>query len=41
MMGKTNKEASLELKKQNLSEETIKHLTPHKTFEGNRPSTSI
>lgn len=41
MMGKTHKEASLELKKQNLDEKTIKDLTPHKTFEGNRPSTSI
>jgi len=41
MMGKTDKEASAELKNQSLNENTIKILTPHKTFEGNRPSTSI
>ena len=41
MMGKTNKEARKELKNQNLDENMIKILTPHKTFEGNRPSTSI
>jgi len=41
MMGKTDKEAATELKNQGLDEETIKNLTPHKTFEGNRPSTSI
>jgi glucose-6-phosphate isomerase len=41
MMGKTNKEARKELKNQNLDQNMIKILTPHKTFEGNRPSTSI
>ena len=41
MMGKTNKEAEVELRNQNLDEKIIKTLTPHKTFEGNRPSTSI
>ena len=41
MMGKTDKEARAELKNQSLDENIIKILTPHKTFEGNRPSTSI
>jgi len=41
MMGKTDKEARAELKNQSLDEDRIKTLTPHKTFEGNRPSTSI
>ena len=41
MMGKTDKEVRAELRNQNLDENTIKNLTPHKTFEGNRPSTSI
>ena len=41
MMGKTNNEARAELKNQGLDENIIKTLTPHKTFEGNRPSTSI
>jgi glucose-6-phosphate isomerase len=41
MMGKTDAEARAELKNQSLDEDTIKTLTPHKTFEGNRPSTSI
>jgi len=41
MMGKTDKEARAELKNQSLDENIIKTLTPHKTFEGNRPSTSI
>jgi len=41
MMGKTDKEARTELKNQSLDEKIIKTLTPHKTFEGNRPSTSI
>jgi glucose-6-phosphate isomerase len=41
MMGKTDAEARAELKNQSLDEDKIKTLTPHKTFEGNRPSTSI
>jgi glucose-6-phosphate isomerase len=41
MMGKTDAEARAELKNQSLDEDAIKTLTPHKTFEGNRPSTSI
>ena len=41
MMGKTNKEARVELENQYLDEKIIKNLTPHKTFEGNRPSNSI
>jgi glucose-6-phosphate isomerase len=41
MMGKTDKEARVELENQYLDEKIIKNLTPHKTFEGNRPSTSI
>jgi len=41
MVGKTDKEARAELQNQSLDENTIKTLTPHKTFEGNRPSTSI
>lgn len=41
MKGKTQEEASEELKKANMSEEDIKKISPHKVFKGNRPSNSI
>lgn len=41
MRGKTKEEAEKELRLQNLSEEQIVQLTPHKTFSGNRPSNII
>jgi glucose-6-phosphate isomerase len=41
MKGKTADEAKAELTAQNVSAERVAELTPHKTFPGNRPSTSI
>ena len=41
MMGKTEEEASEELREQGKSEEEIKKLAPFKTFQGNRPTNSI
>jgi glucose-6-phosphate isomerase len=41
MNGKTAEEAAAELRKEGKSEEEIKRLTPHKVFEGNRPTNSI
>jgi glucose-6-phosphate isomerase len=41
MNGKTAKEASAELRKEGKSEEDIRCLSPHKVFEGNRPTNSI
>lgn len=41
MTGKTEEEAQSELGKQNLSEEEIAALLPHKVFDGNRPTNSI
>ena len=41
MRGKTAEEARRELEGQGLSEEKVAALTPHKTFPGNRPTTSI
>jgi len=41
MKGKTADEVVSELKKANLSEDELKSLTPHKVFEGNRPTNSI
>ena len=41
MRGKTAEEARWELEGQGLSEEKVAALTPHKTFPGNRPTTSI
>ena len=41
MNGKTAEEAAAELHKEGKSEEEIEHLTPHKVFEGNRPTNSI
>jgi glucose-6-phosphate isomerase len=41
MKGKTAEEARSELEGQGLSPERIAELVPHKTFTGNRPTTSI
>jgi glucose-6-phosphate isomerase len=41
MKGKNEEEALAELKQENLSDEEIKNLLPHKLFSGNRPSNSI
>ncbi len=41
MLGKTSDQARDELEKQGLSGDTLEQLLPHKTFEGNRPTTSI
>ena len=41
MLGKTTEQARAELEKQGLSDEALEQLLPHKTFEGNRPTTSI
>ena len=41
MQGKDESEVQNELKSQGLSAEYIKTLLPHKTFPGNRPTTSI
>ncbi|ESO10972.1 hypothetical protein HELRODRAFT_109256 [Helobdella robusta] len=41
MKGKTAEEARKELSQEGVPNETIKHLLPHKVFEGNRPSNSI
>ena len=41
MLGKTTDEARAELIKQGLSGDALEALLPHKTFEGNRPTTSI
>jgi glucose-6-phosphate isomerase len=41
MRGKTPDEARAELVAQNLPEERVRELVPHKTFPGNRPTTSI
>jgi len=41
MLGKTTEQARTELEKQGLSGEALETLLPHKTFEGNRPTTSI
>ncbi len=41
MTGKTELEAKTDLEKQNLSEEEIAALLPHKVFEGNKPTNSI
>ena len=41
MKGKTADEARAELEAQNLPAERVAELVPHKTFAGNRPSTSI
>jgi glucose-6-phosphate isomerase len=41
MLGKTTEQARAELEKQGLSGEALEQLLPHKTFEGNRPTTSI
>jgi glucose-6-phosphate isomerase len=41
MKGKTAEEAAIELRKEGKSEEEIRRLTPHKIFEGNRPTNSI
>ncbi len=41
MQGKNNQKAHAELVSQGFSEEEIKKLLPHKTFPGNRPTTSI
>ncbi len=41
MLGKTTEQARIELEKQGLSGEALETLLPHKTFEGNRPTTSI
>ena len=41
MMGKTQEEASTELRREGRSEEEIKFLAPSKTFTGNRPSNSF
>ena len=41
MRGKTPEEARAELEAQKLSPARVAELTPHKTFPGNRPTTSI
>jgi glucose-6-phosphate isomerase len=41
MNGKTAEDAADELRRQGNSEEEIRRLTPHKVFEGNRPTNSI
>ncbi|MBF0624534.1 MAG: glucose-6-phosphate isomerase [Magnetococcales bacterium] len=41
MMGKTAQEARTELETQGLSREEVDFLTPHKVFQGNRPTNSI
>jgi glucose-6-phosphate isomerase len=41
MNGKTEEEAAAELRREGKSEEDIRRLTPHKVFEGNRPTNSI
>jgi glucose-6-phosphate isomerase len=41
MRGKTPEEARAELEAQHLPPERVAELTPHKTFPGNRPTTSI
>lgn len=41
MNGKSKDEVITELKAQNISEENIKKLTPFKTFEGNKPTTTL
>jgi glucose-6-phosphate isomerase len=41
MLGKTKQEARAELEAQNLTGEALENLLPHKTFEGNRPTSSI
>jgi glucose-6-phosphate isomerase len=41
MNGKTAEEAAAELRREGGSEEDIRRLTPHKVFEGNRPTNSI
>ena len=41
MNGKTKGEVVAELKKQGKSDEEIAKLTPHKVFEGNKPTNSI
>ncbi len=39
--GKTESEVRAELQKRGLSGETLEALTPHRVFEGNRPTTSL
>ena len=41
MNGKTTEEASAELVKSGMKEETIMEILPHKVFEGNRPTNSF
>ncbi|MFM9834870.1 MAG: glucose-6-phosphate isomerase [Methylophilaceae bacterium] len=41
MLGKTKDEARAELVKQGIKGDALEALLPHKTFEGNRPTTSI
>jgi glucose-6-phosphate isomerase len=41
MNGRTAEEAAEELRRSGIDEETVLRLTPHRTFEGNRPTNSI
>lgn len=41
MLGKTTDQARAELEAQGMSGEALEALLPHKTFDGNRPTTSI
>jgi len=41
MKGKTRKEAKAELEAQGLGKAEVKALTPHKVFDGNRPTNSV
>ncbi len=41
MNGKTSEEAAAELRREGKSEEDVRRLSPHKVFEGNRPTNSI
>ncbi|HWR91061.1 MAG TPA: glucose-6-phosphate isomerase [Desulfobacterales bacterium] len=41
MNGKTAEQAAAELRREGKDEEEVRRLTPHKVFEGNRPTNSI
>ena len=41
MQGKTQEEVKAEMEAQKIPPETIKHLSPHRVFLGNRPTNTI
>jgi glucose-6-phosphate isomerase len=41
MRGKTQEEVLKELKESGMKDDQVKHIAPHKVFEGNRPTNSI